>query len=266
MNAKDRMELTGLLSQQIGAKSTLRQYVYTIGKIDASLAELRMMPDEALLKHLNGMIMEKNYCRRYAFRYLLSVLGRDKLRPFLSELVRPPRKNARKNIPFVTIKSMVRRAKEPQEKLLIMLLTDTGARVSAIVGLTKGSVEFERRKAVITIVEHKTGSISAKYLSVPTSTLLKRHLASRKMKGERIFSFGTTERARQIIRKYRPQDSSITPHCFRHTRAITLLRENCDLLTVADMLDHRSLDSTRQYLRESGVSNREVMKKHAPKW
>ena len=58
----------------------------------------------------------------------------------------------------------------------------------------------------------------------------------------------------------------VTPHWFRHTRAIFLLRKHYSIIDVADALDHRSLDSTRQYLKISGVSNRKIMERDEPDW
>jgi site-specific recombinase XerD len=45
-----------------------------------------------------------------------------------------------------------------------------------------------------------------------------------------------------------------------------LFRQGYDILTVAEQLDHKNIESTRQYLKASGVSSKKIMERDEPKW
>lgn len=272
MNEKDKKELEAFLLPRTRSEGTRKQYLYAINVIGKSMEELRGMADDSLLELLNSKITERDpetremtrsYHRRFAFRYLLRFLGKSKLEDMLVRVGMQPRRRKRKDLPFPIVKQLVRKAQSEQHKLLFMLLSDSGARIGAVVGVKAEDIGWDGERAFIAIVEKKTGSSSTKYLSRPTSRLLKEYLSSHKSKDGRLFPFRTTERARQIIKSYR---AGISPHWFRHSKAVTLFRQGYDIVTVSDMLDHRSLESTRHYLKSSGISSKKIMQEHEPEW
>lgn len=77
-----------------------------------------------------------------------------------------------------------------------------------------------------------------------------------KLAGERAYSEGEMEqisirRVNQIVRKYRETANfprKLTPHMFRHTYAMELLRRNVPLNTVMENMGHTSINSTQKYI------------------
>jgi integrase len=284
MNEKDVRELEGFLAPRLRSLGGRRQYMYAIGQLGKPLAELRAMNDQELLALLNGKIIEVNpasgevnrsYDRRYAFKHLLELLARPQLKPYLADVGKRSRRQKRKDLPFHIVKEMVKKANDPQHKLLIMMLSDTGARVSAVINTTKDNIGWDRERAFVVITERKTDTITTKYLSKGTSKMLKSYLDTHKTQGRYLFSFQSRQQAEKIIEKYRPvvetegrkkEELKVSPHWFRHSKAVALFRKGFNIMEVADLLDHRSLDSTRQYLKASGVSSKEAMERDEPEW
>lgn len=54
------------------------------------------------------------------------------------------------------------------------------------------------------------------------------------------------------------QRAAVTPHAFRHTVATTLVRQR-DLVTVADLLGHTSVNTTRRYAKASATELEEAV-------
>lgn len=259
------------LSQRVRSKSTQLQYLSCVNTIYKPLTYLRGIDDELLLKLLNNKIQEinkdtnqinRNMSRRYAYKYLLKFLNKPDLVDRLVRRDNLPRRQKRKDIPFSIINSMAKRAKFPDRRLLIMLLADTGARISAIMDAKKEDVGIDGEQCYIALTEKKTGTSSTKYLSRKTSELLINQI-KRMNDNDYIFSFRTTRRAAQIIKEL---SEKYSPHWFRHSKAVTLFRQGYNILDVAELLDHRSIESTRQYLKASGITSKKAMKKNEPKW
>lgn len=59
----------------------------------------------------------------------------------------------------------------------------------------------------------------------------------------------TTESVRKLMRKYADgiNGKHITPHCLRKSAATNLVKAGVDIQTIADILNHNSIETTRRY-------------------
>jgi len=148
---------------------------------------------------------------------------------------------------------------------IILLLLDTGVRVSELVGLDVGDVNLE--EGFITIKQGKGG----KGRVVPVGSLLQKSLwkylnGSRPTpltdQVQRLFlsEYGlplTRNGIQQLLRRMagRAGVSGVrcSPHTFRHTFAKNYLLRGGDIFSLQKILGHSSLNSVRIYLNLFGV-------------
>ena len=72
-----------------------------------------------------------------------------------------------------------------------------------------------------------------------------------------------------MVRKYRKKagiEKEVTPHSFRRTVAVELIRNGCDFLAVKELLGHVKSETTLRYCALSGVDLKEAMKKCHPRF
>lgn len=147
---------------------------------------------------------------------------------------------------------------------LLCLLYDTGARVQEIIDLTVGDVRLES-PAIIRL----TGK-GRKRRTVPlmrqTGQLLKNYLEEQKLMGNDPLHPVFFNKQRQklsrkgvtyIIEKYVKQAAevtpmpafNITPHVFRHTKAMHLLNADVNMFYIRDILGHVDISTTEIYAK-----------------
>jgi integrase/recombinase XerD len=148
-----------------------------------------------------------------------------------------------------------------RDRVLLMLLYNTGARVSELAGLRVQDVSLESRMSV-----HVRGK-GRKNRSVPlwrqTVKLLRSWL--RKLdgkpdspllpnaRGNPMTRSGIAQRLRLAVEQAASEysalrSSRISPHTIRHTTAMHLLQSGVDLSVIAMWLGHETTQTTHQYL------------------
>lgn len=158
-------------------------------------------------------------------------------------------------------------ARGRRDLLILLLLYDTAARVQELVDICFTDVHFGDN-TIITL--HGKGS---KVRSVPIPTKTAKHLEKYmkeskrnagistsiqplfiNSKGEKLSRWGIT----YILKKYIDMakkseqvkiDFPVTPHIFRHTKAMHLLQANINLIYIRDFLGHSDIQSTEIYAR-----------------
>jgi site-specific recombinase XerD len=142
-----------------------------------------------------------------------------------------------------------------------VLIATYGLRASEVAGLRLEDIRWRSR--VLLVPRPKVGTPLALPLTDAAATALVAYLRVRQ----------ATDGERQIFLRVLPPAGPIKrsailasfhqyaerlgltrprrfgPHCFRHSLAMHLLREGTPLKTIADLLGHRSLESTSAYLR-----------------
>jgi integrase/recombinase XerD len=71
-----------------------------------------------------------------------------------------------------------------------------------------------------------------------------------------------------MVRHYRKKagiEKEVTPHSFRRTLAVELIRNECDFLAVKEILGHSKSETTLRYCALSGVDLREALRKCHPR-
>jgi len=142
---------------------------------------------------------------------------------------------------------------------MILILLDTGLRASELVGLTVGDINLDDgllkvcgkgNKERVVPIGAKVQRALWKYLNhhrpQPANPL--RPTLFLTASGQPI----TTDRLRTIITKYtdrvRIEGVRCSPHTFRHTFAISYLRNGGDVFSLQRILGHSSLDVVRIYV------------------
>jgi site-specific recombinase XerD len=148
-----------------------------------------------------------------------------------------------------------------RDRVLLMLLYNTGARVSELASLRIQDVSLESRMSV-----HVHGK-GRKNRSVPlwrqTVKLLRTWIRQLdgapdspllpNARGNSMTRYGITQRLRLAVKQAATEHSSlrsarISPHTIRHTTAMHLLQSGVDLSVIAMWLGHETTQTTHQYL------------------
>lgn len=159
---------------------------------------------------------------------------------------------------------------------MLSLLYYTGARVQELINLTPASIR--ESKPYIIELFGKGGKKRLVPISDKIMKLLKMYLYESKLNipgressplfsncwGEKLTNQGIA----YIIDKYvasarvkRPDliPAKISPHCFRHSRAMHLLESGVNLIYIRDLLGHISIQTTEIYARADSKAKREAI-------
>ena len=164
-----------------------------------------------------------------------------------------------------------------RDKLMLLLLYNTGARVSELLGVRHSDI-IELDNVSHTYV--KFYGKGRKERSVPiwrsTAVYLKKYVNTHKIQedeyifvnknGDNLTRSGVRFRITHIAQKasvFSPTlaEKNITPHTFRHSSAMNLLQSGVDISTIAIWLGHSSIETTHKYMTANIEMKRKVMEK-----
>ncbi len=148
--------------------------------------------------------------------------------------------------------------------LIIETIASTGIRISELAFITAEAVE--RRRAEINC----KGKRRVVLLTKKLCKVLKEYIKNKKIRSGAVFvtSSGKPMDPSNIrkelkklaaIAKVSPQ--KVFPHNFRHFFARTFYTKTKDIVRLADILGHSSIDTTRIYTMESGSAHRQQLEK-----
>ncbi len=164
-----------------------------------------------------------------------------------------------------------------RDRAILETLYSAGLRVSELVGLNDGDLDFEasilrargkgRRERLAPLGSYATAAVQS-YLQVRT-------LNPRQPSGPEapvfVNRFGnrlTTRSVGRMLEKYLKQtglDSRTSPHTLRHSFATHLLDRGADIRSVQELLGHKSLTTTQIYTHTSTAGLRAVYEKAHPR-
>lgn len=225
-------------------------------------------------------VIRKIEAVRSFFKYL-SLEERLEKNPFLS--LSTPKRESR--IPVFLSEAEVRKLFEmpeinPRDRAMLELLYSCGLRISELVGLNAGDVDFiggvvrvwgkgSRERIVpigdtslIALKEYQKNT-DKKYPAGPRARESARGLFLNKS-GTRISQRG----ARKAIARWFKLAGfakKVSPHTLRHSFATHLLDRGCDLRSVQEMLGHKSLATTQIYTHVTAESLKRVYDKAHPR-
>lgn len=175
--------------------------------------------------------------------------------PFTQEEIRKLLEHAQKSD---VVKSngrryKIKRVNADRDNAMIMILLDTGMRVGELNRLTVGDINLENGE--IHIRPYRNGYKSKArtvYLGARSRQAIWKYIA--KLQAQRdlsqtIFDLRGSS-IRFTLRRIAKNAGipNVHPHRFRHTFAITYLRNGGDVFTLQRLLGHSTLDMTRKYL------------------
>ena len=135
-----------------------------------------------------------------------------------------------------------------RDLVILSLLYDTAARASEIINLKIEDIRLEEKYVIL----YGKGS---KQRVVPlmenTVNLLKQYLKETTNETYLLGKLATYELIRYLFKKINKRFliKKITPHTFRHTRAIHLLKSGVSLIMIRDLLWHESVVTTEIYAK-----------------
>jgi integrase/recombinase XerD len=150
-----------------------------------------------------------------------------------------------------------------RDRVVLLFLARTGARVSEAIGVNANDLQLERRRPQVLL--HGKGRRD-RVVPIPqdlvrslTALLSERGLSHHQPEpvfvgthNERLTRFGATHIVRRAAAQAvstRPslEGKPISPHVFRHSLAMKLLRSGVDLLTIQAWLGHAQVATTHRY-------------------
>ncbi|AMR05743.1 tyrosine-type recombinase/integrase [Bacillus thuringiensis] len=191
-------------------------------------------------------------------------------------------KEAQDNIEALSVDQLKTLLKQPNQRtyagfrdyVLMMLLADTGMRISEALNLQQEDIDFKTN--VIELKDTNTKNRKTRYvpISQKTSKLLRELLVE--IEGFdtlHIFTtvYGNTvdpARFRQRLKTYGNNAGikgvRVSPHTFRHTFAKYYLLNNGDVMTLQKILGHSSIEMVRKYVN---ITSKDIIiqhNKHSP--
>ncbi len=164
-----------------------------------------------------------------------------------------------------------RRPTALRDRAIILMLLDSGIRVSELVMLRVR--DYDRRRGQVTIRHGKGSKTRTVFVGDTTRKAMWRYLGSREHLTEDDPLFATADGKpmdRHNVRKMlqnagqRAGVKDVYPHRFRHTFAISFLRNGGSPLELQEMLGHARLDTVRIYARLAEVDLERAQKNASP--
>lgn len=196
----------------------------------------------------------------------------------------PMKRSASKAINYLSLDAMKAILEAPdmtclmgrRDLVLLSLMYDTGARVQEIADLIAANVRLENPSTVkVTGKGNKSRLIP---LMSPTAKLLDQYMSEHDLKSVAHRSYPLFQnRSRDkltragityILKKYVEEARShhpelipdvVSPHSFRHSKAMHLLQSGVNLVYIRDLLGHVSIKTTEVYARADSLMKRNAL-------
>lgn len=258
------------------SEKTTRDYAATIHRLQAYLSERQGSLTAANLtdyfQNLQDGTRSPETIRTYArtLKIFLSWAYRQAhITEDLSKAIPMPKKPTRKPKapPPGALEKLLQTCKTDalglRDRTLILLLADTGARAGEICSLATHNLADDLESAIVNGKGNKQREI---FLHPLTQAALRDWLDTRPPGGPWIFPSGSNHLQPnglgQMLRR-RAKAAGIegptNPHAWRHFFALSYLTSGADIVSLASLLGHSNLTTTREYLR---WTNRDLQEKH----
>jgi len=172
----------------------------------------------------------------------------------VSEQKRPPQALERAEVNRLLRE--LEKGRKPRDIAFVRLLLSCGLRISEAVQLQVEDIQMSERKGTLTVRYGKGNKWRVVPIPAQTREAIKQWLA---VKPESPWLFPSQKdrtkhidhtQGWRIVKKYAQRTGlDIHPHTLRHTFAYTVLHSGADLVSVAELLGHSSLETTKIYTR-----------------
>lgn len=163
------------------------------------------------------------------------------------------------------IKGIIDSTKNPIHKTILIVLYTCGLRLSELINIKMGEVDFDRKNIIV----HGKGS-SDRFIPISDSLIyeIKSSLSHLKhsnylcstQKGKRQLSVRSIQKLIENGAIKAGITKRVYPHLFRHSRATHLLEDGVDIRYIQLLLGHTSILSTAQYTHVAQMPNERVEK------
>ena len=159
----------------------------------------------------------------------------------------------------------VKQSGNPLHVAVILMLANTGLRVGELVALDTTDVEISERSGKVRVRLGKGSRYREVPLNAEARQALRAYCKVRPQPAPSVQSLFISQRGEaltasgvwRMLSKYARQAGleHVSPHVLRHSFASLLLREQqVDLVTVADLLGHQSVNTTMRYTRSTDAN------------
>ena len=201
------------------------------------------------------------------------------------------KKNQKSAVNYLSIEGITRMLEQPssntrngyRDMLLLTVLYDSGARVSELIEIKVGDVRTEAPATILLC--GKGGKSRIVPLSANTASLLRNYFEKERLNVPQniqrlLFPNRSSQKLTRsgvlyIVTKYGDMARAkspelipnvLTPHCFRHSKAMHLLQSGVNLVYIRDFLGHENLATTEIYARSDSLAKRKAIENaYSPK-
>lgn len=224
----------------------------------------------------------------HSFCRYLQIEFPDYMHPAQQILSIPMKRTKKTFVEYITLEAMKFLLEKPdkltkrgrRDVVLLSLLYDSGARVQELADLKVGDVRVASPSTVkLTGKGNKTRIVP---LMKPMSKLLRQYLKENNLTEPYAFDYPlfcnrsknklTRAGIAYIVKKYAGEaikkapelfPDRLSPHCFRHSKAIHLLQSGVNLIYIRDFLGHVDIQTTEIYARIDGEMKRKALEKNS---
>jgi integrase/recombinase XerD len=140
------------------------------------------------------------------------------------------------------IEDLLEKCVTPLERVLVYVLFDTAVRISELVNITLSDIDWKQGLLAVTRKGGRRGEVVMQKESIEA---IRDWLSARKSDDERVFMDIDHHTARIVVRKVGKRAGlHITPHMFRHSRAVQMLMAGADPFVVQQHLGHLDIRTT----------------------
>lgn len=223
----------------------------------------------------------------HSFCRYLQIEFPDFMHPAQQILSIPMKKNSKVSVEYITLDAIKFLLAKPdcstkrgrRDMVLLSLLYDSGARVQELVDIKVRDIRTTYPAiAKVTGKGDKTRIIP---LMKPMAELLKSYLKENRLLYPHTFDYPlfsnrsknklTRAGVAYVVKKHatnaikeKPHlfPKKISPHCFRHSKAMHLLQSGINLIYIRDFLGHVDIQTTEVYARVDGEMKRKALEKN----
>ena len=151
------------------------------------------------------------------------------------------RKDIIKYLEMNEINKVIEEMEKPRDRMFIIMLSRMGLRVSEVINITKGDIDF--KNSLLTAKHQKSRRFKRRVVPIH-KTLIEplKFFTAGLLDKDKLFNM-TRQNAFYIVKKY----LGVSPHVLRHSFAVHFLQSTNDIVTLSKLLGHSHINTTMHY-------------------
>jgi integrase/recombinase XerD len=238
--------------EHIVSERTLRDYTFKLSVFDKFATDRKLNIDllNDYVRHLKSLPLSDHTKASYLralktyVRWLAIEADDRKLMSYRGRIT--ARRDIPKAISEQTFQKLLTAATSEREKLILIMLRDTGARVGSVCSLRWQNINFERKTMMI---EAKGNKLQMLFISARLLEQLQQYKQTYPTLPELVFDV-QPHAIQQMLRRLKKK-AGVTeicnPHSFRHAFARDSITRGLDLARTSRLLGHTNIKTTATY-------------------